>query len=84
MERFWALGHFNLAKCTALTAFDCSRIFLKLPDAPAGPNPVGGWVGGDTRGGRSKGKVELIVGAMLVIDRPLDMCRTVVNVVSDS
>ena len=29
-------------------------------------------------------QVELIVGAMLAIDRPLDMCRTVVNVFSDS
>ena len=29
-------------------------------------------------------QVELIVGTMLAIDRPLDMCRTVVNVFSDS
>ena len=29
-------------------------------------------------------QVELIAGAMLAIDRPLDMCRTVVNVFSDS
>ena len=29
-------------------------------------------------------QVELIVGAMLAIDRPLDMARTAVNVFSDS
>ena len=29
-------------------------------------------------------QVELIVGAMLAVDRPLDMYRTVVNVFSDS
>ena len=29
-------------------------------------------------------EVDLLVGAMLAIDRPLDMCRTVVNVFSDS
>ncbi len=29
-------------------------------------------------------EVNLIVGSMLAIDRPLDMCRTVVNVFSDS
>ena len=29
-------------------------------------------------------QVELIVGAMLAVDRPLDMARTAVNVFSDS
>ena len=29
-------------------------------------------------------EVDLVVGAMLAIDRPLDMCRTAVNVFSDS
>jgi len=29
-------------------------------------------------------QVELIVGAMLAVDRPLDMYRTVINVFSDS
>ena len=29
MERFWALGHFNLGTCAALDAVDCLRVFLK-------------------------------------------------------
>ena len=33
MERFWALGHFNLGKCAALPPFDCWHVSLKKTDA---------------------------------------------------